>query len=86
MPTCSLTIKITFVYILICRDDAIDRQVLHTLESVVIEWSHQIRNVLKRDSSEALQQGLNPLPTTEITFWADRYENLQCIYDQVIIH
>jgi len=58
--------------------------VLHTLESVVIEWSHQIRNVLKRDSSEAVLQGLNPLPNTELTFWADRYENLQCIYDQVI--
>lgn len=62
----------------------IDPHILHTLESVVIEWSHQVRDVLKRDSSESLLQGLNPLPTTELTFWSDRHENLQCIYDQVI--
>uniref|UniRef100_F7AU91 AAA+ ATPase domain-containing protein n=1 Tax=Ciona intestinalis TaxID=7719 RepID=F7AU91_CIOIN len=65
------------------KEDLIDRQILHTLESVVIEWSHQVRDVLKRDSSEILLQGLNPLPSTEITFWADRSENLQCIFDQL---
>ncbi|CAK8676513.1 unnamed protein product [Clavelina lepadiformis] len=65
------------------KDDLIDRQMLHSLESVVIEWSHQIRAVLKKDSSEPLLQGLNPLPSTELGFWADRYENLKCIYDQL---
>ena len=65
------------------RDELIDRQILHTLESVVIEWSHQVRDVLKRDSSESLLQGHNPLPNAELTFWADRYQNLKCIYDQV---
>ncbi|CAK8694647.1 unnamed protein product [Clavelina lepadiformis] len=65
------------------KDELIDRQILHTLESVVIEWSHQVRDVLKRDSSEPLLQGHNPLPNAELTFWADRYQNLKCIYDQL---
>lgn len=69
--------------LLLSRDEPVDRQVLHTLESVVIDWSHQIRDVLKRDSSEPLLQGLNPLPTTELNFWEARYDNLKCIYDQV---
>ncbi|XP_077967769.1 dynein beta chain, ciliary-like [Styela clava] len=68
------------------KEDLIDRQILHALESVVIEWSHQIRDVLMRDSSELLLQGTNPLPTTEISFWKDRFENLQCIYDQLNTH
>uniref|UniRef100_H2YYB5 AAA+ ATPase domain-containing protein n=1 Tax=Ciona savignyi TaxID=51511 RepID=H2YYB5_CIOSA len=68
------------------KENLIDSQILHTLESVVIEWSHQVRDVLKRDSSEILLQGLNPLPSTETTFWADRYENLQCIFDQLQTH
>ena len=67
------------------RSPPIDPQVLHTLESIVIEWSHQVRDVLIRDSSEPLAQGLSPLPSTEIKFWSDRYTNLKCIYEQVSI-
>lgn len=62
----------------------IDPQIVHALESVVIDWSHQIRDVLSRDSSDLLLQGTNPTPMAEISFWKDRFDNLQCIFDQVL--
>lgn len=60
-----------------------DRQLIHAIESVIIDWSHQIRDVLKRDSSQPLLDGLNPTPRTEVDFWKGRAENLECIYDQL---
>lgn len=50
----------------------VDKSILHSLESAVIEWSHQIRAVLKKDSSEALLEGRNPTPHTELLFWQSR--------------
>ncbi len=50
----------------------IDKSIIHSLESAVIEWSHQIRAVLKKDSSEALLEGKNPTPHTELLFWKNR--------------
>ena len=61
----------------------IDSNLLHAIESVVIEWSHQIQDVLKKDSSQALLDGTNPLPRVEVDFWKSRYTNLQNIYEQV---
>lgn len=51
---------------------AVDEGIIHSLESAVIEWSHQIRAVLKKDSSEALLEGTNPTPHTELLFWNNR--------------
>ena len=65
------------------RAPLIDRHILHTMESVVIDWSHQIRDVLKRDSAESLAHGLSPLPSSEVKFWSDRFHNLKSIYEQV---
>lgn len=70
-------------YLYISRENLIDPQIVHALESVVIEWSHQIQDVLSRDSSDLLLQGTNPTPMAEVSFWKDRNDNLQCIYDQV---
>ena len=64
----------------------IDRHILHTMESVVIDWSHQIRDVLKRSSAEALSVGNSPLPSSEVKFWKDRFTNLKSIYEQVIYY
>lgn len=61
----------------------IDSNLLHAIESVVIEWSHQIQDVLKKDSSQALLEGTNPLPRVEIDFWKSRYTNLLNIHEQV---
>ena len=53
------------------------------VESVVIDWSHQIRDVLKRHSAEPLLEGLNPGPLVEVAFWRDRCDNLESIVDQL---
>uniref|UniRef100_A0A8C4GZ62 Dynein heavy chain 9, axonemal n=1 Tax=Dicentrarchus labrax TaxID=13489 RepID=A0A8C4GZ62_DICLA len=60
-----------------------DKSIIHSLESAVIEWSHQIRAVLKKDSSEALLEGKNPTPHTELLFWKNRYADLECIHSQL---
>uniref|UniRef100_A0A671VWY7 Dynein axonemal heavy chain 17 n=1 Tax=Sparus aurata TaxID=8175 RepID=A0A671VWY7_SPAAU len=60
-----------------------DKSIIHSLESAVIEWSHQIRAVLKKDSSEALLEGKSPTPHTELLFWNNRYADLECIHSQL---
>lgn len=61
----------------------VDSNLLHAIESVVIEWSHQVQDVLKKDSSQALLEGGNPLPRVEVEFWKLRYQNLLNIHEQV---
>ncbi len=61
----------------------VDSNLLHAIESVVIEWSHQVQDVLKKDSSQALLEGGNPLPGVEVEFWRSRYANLLNIHEQV---
>lgn len=56
---------------------------LHAIETIIIEWSHQIRDILSKDSAQPLLEGLHPLPRTEFEFWHTRMVNLQCINDQV---
>ena len=58
---------------------------IHAIETVVIEWVHQLRDVLKRDSTQALLDGHNPTPVVEIKFWQNKCDNLQCIYEQVCV-
>ncbi|CAC5422117.1 DNAH [Mytilus coruscus] len=60
-----------------------DRLLIHSIESMVIDWTHQIRDVLKRDSAQPLLEGLNPTPFVEIEFWKTKATNLECIYDQL---
>lgn len=61
----------------------VDSNLLHAIESVVIEWSHQVQDVLKKDSSQALLDGGSPLPGVEVEFWRSRYTNLLNIHEQV---
>ncbi|XP_044194722.1 dynein heavy chain 9, axonemal isoform X6 [Thunnus albacares] len=65
------------------RGETVDKSIIHSLESAVIEWSHQIRAVLKKDSAEALLEGKNPTPHTEMLFWKNRYADLECIHSQL---
>lgn len=60
-----------------------EKNVLHTLETAVIDWSHQIKDVIKSDSAAALDDGLNPGPYVELNFWAAKAENLKCIHKQL---
>lgn len=54
------------------RGEVTDKSIIHSVESAVIGWSHQIRAVLEKDSSEALLEGRNPTPHTELLFWKNR--------------
>ena len=70
-------------FFLINRPEGYDRNLVHAIESVIIEWTHQIRDVLKKDSSQPILDGIDPTPAIEIEFWKAKALNLECIYDQV---
>ena len=56
---------------------------VHAIESVVIEWSHQIRDVLRRNSAQPLLEDKNPGPLVEIDFWKARMIDLESVVDQL---
>uniref|UniRef100_A0A8C5QH48 AAA+ ATPase domain-containing protein n=1 Tax=Leptobrachium leishanense TaxID=445787 RepID=A0A8C5QH48_9ANUR len=60
-----------------------ERLTLHSIETLVIQWSHQISEVLKRDSAQKILQGEHPGPSTELEFWLTQKENLLGIYYQL---
>ncbi|XP_046533401.1 dynein axonemal heavy chain 17 [Equus quagga] len=62
---------------------SLDNSLLHAIETIIIDWSHQIRDVLSKDSAQALLDGLHPLPRVEFEFWDARLMNLQCIHEQL---
>lgn len=64
-------------------DSAVNKAVVHAIESAVIEWAHQVRDVLKKDSAQPLIEGLNPGALVELDFWAAKKANLTCISDQL---
>lgn len=51
------------------------------MESAIIDWSHQIQEALKKESSEPLLQGSHPNPKVELEFWKNRYPGQpgQCV-------
>lgn len=63
--------------------EGVDRNLIHSIESVVIDWTHQISKVLKRSSAQPLLEGLNPNPLVELDFWKARVVNLESIFDQL---
>ncbi|NIG58042.1 dynein heavy chain 9, axonemal [Pontoporia blainvillei] len=63
--------------------DSMDKSVMYAIESAVIQWSHQVQVVLKRESSQPLLQGENPTPQVELEFWKRRSEDLEYIYNQL---
>ncbi|XP_011822268.1 PREDICTED: dynein heavy chain 17, axonemal [Mandrillus leucophaeus] len=62
---------------------SLDNSLLHAIETTIIDWSHQIRDVLSKDSAQALLDGLHPLPQVEFEFWDARLLNLKCIHEQL---
>lgn len=66
-----------------CRGEPFDKSLVHAIESVVIDWCHQVRDVLKKSSAEPLLAGKNPGPLVEIEFWIARRADLESILDQV---
>jgi dynein heavy chain len=60
-----------------------DKNILHTLETAVIDWSHQIKDVIRSSSSAPLEEGFAPGPMVEIDFWAAKAANLNSIHLQL---
>ena len=75
-----------FIFIIsfiLLRIEVFNRQLVHAIESVIIDWTHQIQSVLKKDSSQPILDGFHPTPDVEVEFWKRKAQNLECIYDQV---
>ncbi|KAK2516893.1 hypothetical protein Q9233_013459 [Columba guinea] len=53
--------------------ERIDKSLVYAMESAIIDWSHQIQEALKKESSEPLLQGSDPNPKVELGFWKNRY-------------
>ncbi|XP_054988433.1 dynein axonemal heavy chain 17 [Sorex araneus] len=62
---------------------SMDNSLLHAIETIIIDWTHQIRDVLSKDSAQMLLEGLHPLPSVEFEFWDSRLMNLKCIHEQL---
>ena len=63
-----------------------EKQLIHSVESVVIEWCHLVRDVLNKSSAEKLLAGMNPGPLVEIDFWNARCCDLESVVDQVRVY
>ena len=73
---CSLSLSLS-------RGQTYDKSLIHTIEGVVIEWSHQVQDVLKKSSAQPLLQGNNPGPLVEIDFWVARRTDLESVVEQL---
>ncbi|KAF5834390.1 hypothetical protein DUNSADRAFT_8976 [Dunaliella salina] len=62
-----------------------DQDKIHILESAVVTWTKQIKNVLKADPDIFLKDPHSyPGPLTELNFWAERAANLNSVHDQLM--
>lgn len=64
-------------------DDSYERNLVHSIESAIIDWAHQINKALKHCSAQPLLEGANPTPLVELDFWSARAVNLENIFDQL---
>ncbi|KAK5608169.1 hypothetical protein CRENBAI_003200 [Crenichthys baileyi] len=61
----------------------LDHGLLYSIETLIVQWSGQIWNVLKKDSGMLLLLGDHPGPNVELRFWATQRENLLGIQSQI---
>ncbi|OAF71285.1 Axonemal beta dynein heavy chain 17 [Intoshia linei] len=59
------------------------QNIVHSIETMVIDWTHQINDFLIKDSSESCLNGQQPLPQTEFNFWKTKVTNLTYIHNQL---
>ncbi|KAI5103364.1 dynein beta chain, ciliary, partial [Silurus meridionalis] len=57
---------------------------VHDFETLIIDWTHQVTNVLSQISAQPILDGLNPLPKAEFDFWRDRLMNLEYLNEQLM--
>lgn len=56
---------------------------IHALESAIITWTKQIKNVLKMDPEHIFVEQVNPGPLAEDEFWKSKASNLNGIFRQL---
>ena len=66
------------------HDPKVVRAVLHRIETFVISWAHQLRDVLLEDSDQLLAENGATVPSAEIDFWLRRSINLGNLHEQMI--
>jgi dynein heavy chain len=60
-----------------------DKDRVHVLETSVVTWTMQIKNVLKTQPEAALAGGENPGPLVGLLFWEEKAANLSSIREQL---
>jgi len=60
-----------------------DKDSVHVLETAVIAWTRQIKDILRQEPEAVLNGDTNPGPTAEIDFWANKGNNLNLVHDQL---
>ena len=58
-------------------------QIVHALETAIIVWTKQIKNVLKQDPEAVFVTHTDPGPTAEVEFWKSKSQNLNGIFEQL---
>lgn len=53
------------------------------LEGIVIKWSYLINDIVTETSAKLFQNGAQPLPSDEYTYWNNRLANLENLYAQL---
>ena len=60
-----------------------DKERVHVLETAVVTWTKQIKNVLKLDPEHALKGSAHPGPIAELEFWKAKAKHLNSINAQL---
>ncbi|NXH39972.1 DYH17 protein, partial [Dicaeum eximium] len=67
-----------------CLVGPVDATALHSIETVAIEWFHQVEEIFRQDPAQQLLEGLHPVPKVEFDFWQTRVTSLECINEQLL--
>ncbi|KAM6989838.1 dynein axonemal heavy chain 17-like [Tautogolabrus adspersus] len=60
-----------------------DLKLFQACDWTITEWLNLVSEFLQQDSSEAVVQGVKPLPSEEFNFWRTRVKNLQSLQQQL---
>lgn len=82
-PPLSLPLPLHIYVHTLHRGEPYDKSLIHMVENVVIDWSRQVHDVLKKNSAQPLLEGKNPGPMVEIEFWDARRADLESVVDQL---
>ncbi|EFC48546.1 hypothetical protein NAEGRDRAFT_55628 [Naegleria gruberi] len=60
-----------------------DKDMIHTLETAVVNWANQIKEVLNKDPESLFVPNYNPGPLDEMNFWNSKYLDLESVAKQL---